>query len=110
MRAEPKARLGAEAACGANGHRGNQVHHSFCRRGAFPEESEFLQRGDIGGLVRDQIARGGPVAITDPEMTRYFMTIPETTQFILHPATLANGEEIFIVDMGRPVRILDLAR
>ena len=65
--------------------------------------------GSNGGVVR-QIARGGPVTVTDREVTRFFMTIPETSQLILQAATLRQGREIFILDMGQPVKIDDLAR
>jgi FlaA1/EpsC-like NDP-sugar epimerase len=68
--------------------------------------------GSAGSVIpkfQEQIARGGPVTVTHPEITRFFMTIPEASQLVLQASSMGHGGEIFILDMGKPVRIADLA-
>src|SRR5688572_10505725 len=94
----------AEWAIEAAQHRFTETRYSTVRFGNVLGSS-----GSVVPIFRRQIAAGGPVTVTDERMTRYFMTIPEAVQLIIRSGALAEGGEIFVLEMGDPVRIVDLA-
>ena len=95
----------AELYCQAMAKAQNQTQISIVRFGNVLGSS-----GSVVPLFKQQIAKGGPITVTHPEVTRYFMTIPEASQLVIQAGALGQGGDVFLLDMGEPVRIQDLAR
>ena len=95
----------AERVCQAVGGQAEHTRFTTVRFGNVIGSS-----GSVIPTFREQIRRGGPITVTHEKIERFFMTIPEAAQLVLQASTLSDGDETFILDMGQPVRIVDLAR
>ncbi|HEV2768679.1 MAG TPA: nucleoside-diphosphate sugar epimerase/dehydratase [Solirubrobacteraceae bacterium] len=106
----PATVMGASKALAEFAVEAEQVRFPATRFSAVRFGNVLGSSGSVVPIFRRQIARGGPVTVTDERMTRYFMTIPEAVQLIIRSGSLGAGGEVFVLDMGEPVRIVELAR
>jgi FlaA1/EpsC-like NDP-sugar epimerase len=107
---EPKTVMGASKALAERVVEARGAVASDTRFAAVRFGNVLGSSGSVLPIFRRQIAEGGPVTVTHPEMTRFFMTIPEAVQLVIEATGIAEGGDIFVLDMGEPVRIMDLAR
>jgi FlaA1/EpsC-like NDP-sugar epimerase len=106
----PKTVMGASKALSEWAVEAAGARHPGTRYASVRFGNVLASSGSVTTIFRRQIAAGGPVTVTDPAMTRYFMTIPEAVQLIIRSGSLGKGGEVFVLDMGEPVAIVDLAR
>jgi FlaA1/EpsC-like NDP-sugar epimerase len=106
----PKTVMGASKALAEWAVEAAQARHPDTRYATVRFGNVLGSSGSVVTIFRRQIAAGGPVTVTDPGMTRYFMTIPEAVQLVIRSGSLGTGGEVFVLEMGEPVAIMDLAR
>jgi FlaA1/EpsC-like NDP-sugar epimerase len=106
---EPATVMGASKALAEWAVEAAQAHHPDTAYAAVRFGNVLGSSGSVVPIFRRQIANGGPVTVTDEGMTRFFMTIPEAVQLVIRAGSLAHGGEVYVLEMGEPVRIMDLA-